>query len=470
MKIFLLATFLVLHVTHAAWAEDRKPNVLFLCVDDLNTWLLSDPNRYTGNVVAPSIRKLAREGVLFSRAYCAAPKCSPSRTAVLSGVAPWKSGIYQNSQIIAESPALKKAISLPQHFKDSGYSIASAGKVSHGYDLRRIWDAHIPHKRDPVPPNAPLSSIGRGEKDWGATHLPESEMNDSKYADFAIAQLKKKHDKPFFIACGLFHPHYPWYVPQKYLDLYPLEEIVLPERKEDDLADVPKEGVALANASTHEKIVKANEYKKAVQGYLASTSFADAQIGRVLAALNASPYKDNTVVVLWSDHGFHLGEKSHWAKSTLWEEATHSLLMIKAPGVTKPKQVCQRFVSLLDIYPTLVELCRLPRLPKQHDGNSLVPLLKNPALQWDKPSITGFLDMWKLDVHMSVRTENYRYIRYGRGGEEFYHCDKDPHEWVNHADNPAFAAELSRHRAMLPDAAKPIRYRDRGAKKKTKKK
>ncbi len=460
----VLAMLVVFTIVQPCPAAERM-NVLFLCVDDLNTWLHSDPNRYSGKVVTPSIKKLASEGVLFTRAYCASPKCSPSRTAILSGVAPWTSGIYQNSQLINESPALKKAIALPQFFKNHGYYTASAGKVSHGYDTRDAWDTRLAHKRDHVPPNAPLSPIGAGEKDWGPIHLPESKMNDAKYADFAIAELKKKHDKPFFIACGLFHPHYPWYVPQKYLDMYPLDKIVLPPFKEDDLSDVPQPGVDLAKPSTHQKIVKANEYKKALQGYLASTSFADAQIGRVLAALEASPYKDNTLVVLWSDHGFHLGEKHHWAKSTLWEEATHTLLMIKAPGVTKPKQVCRRFVSLLDIYPTLAELCDLPA-PTHLDGYSLVPLLKKPNRNWDKPAITGFLDMWKLDVHMTVRTEHFRYIRYGQGGEEFYHCAKDPNEWTNQINNPAFKAELQRHIKLLPKPAKPIRYRQRGGKSK----
>ena len=457
-----LALFGLLVAAQPSRAEGRM-NVLFLCVDDLNTWLLSDPNRYTGRVAAPAIKKLAGEGVVFTRAFCASPKCSPSRTAVLSGVAPWRSGVYQNSQLPRESPALKKAFSLPAYFQKHGYYTASAGKISHGYDTRSAWDERIPHKRDPAPPAAPLSKIGRGEKDWGATHLPESEMGDTRYADFAIAELRKEHDKPFFIACGLFHPHYPWYVPQKYLDMYPLEKIRLPEVKEDDLADVPEEGVSLANPATHEKIVNAGEYRRALQGYLASTSYADAQIGRVLAALEASPHKDNTLVVLWSDHGFHLGEKSHWAKGTLWEEGTHALLMMKVPGVTKPNKACDRVVSLLDIYPTLTALCGLPEV--QHaDGNSLVPLLKNPALSWDKPAITGYLDMWKRDVHLSVRTEDYRYVRYGRGGEEFYHRQEDPHEWVNQVDNTDLRSELKRHRELMPEPADPVPFRERRAK------
>ncbi len=459
----LVALFVLLSPFQLPQAKER-PNVLFLCIDDLNTWLLSDPARYTGKVIAPSILKLASEGVLFKKAYTASPKCSPSRTAVLSGVAPWKSGIYQNAQNISESPALKKAIPLPLHFKNQGYSIVSAGKVSHGYDIRHLWDKRLPHKRDPAPPNAPLSPIGRGEKDWGTTHLKESEMNDSKYADFAITELKRKHDKPFFIACGLFHPHYPWYVPQKYLDLYPLDKIVLPKLKEDDLEDIPEEGIGLANPSTHEKIIRAKEYKKALQGYLASTTYADAQIGRILAALEESPHKENTIVIFWSDHGFHLGEKKHWAKSTLWEEATHSNLIVKVPGLTQPKQVCNRLVSLLDIYPTLVELCDLPSL-SQFDGNSLVPLLKDPIATWDKPAITGFLDMWKLDVHLTVRTENFRYIRYGRGGQEFYHRKNDPHEWVNQIDNPKYKIEIQRHIDLLPKTAEPLPYKKRGERK-----
>lgn len=169
--------------------------------------------------------------------------------------------------------------------------------------------------------------------------------------------------------------------------------------------------------------------------------------------------------MLWSDHGFHLGEKSHWAKGTLWEEATHALLMLKVPGVTKPKQLCHRFVSLLDIYPTLVELCDLPGA-SHLDGNSLVPLLKNPTLPWDRPAITGYLDMRKLDVHLSVRTEDYRYIRYGLGGEEFYHCRRDPHEWTNEIGNPRFREELKRHVGLLPQPAEPIAYKQRGRKKK----
>ncbi|MCK5172058.1 MAG: sulfatase-like hydrolase/transferase, partial [Planctomycetes bacterium] len=203
-------------------------NVLFLVVDDLNSWLLGDTNRYAGKVVAPNIRRLADSGVIFNRAYTASPFCAPSRTALLSGVRPWKSGVYDNGVDTSESTALQNATSLPTLFKEAGYYAASYGKIGHGWDVRAHWDDHIPHKRDPIPPNAPFLPFTRGEQDWGPTHLREEQMGDTTYADAAIKQLQSKHDKPFLIACGLFHPHMPWYVPQKYFDMFPLDEVTTP--------------------------------------------------------------------------------------------------------------------------------------------------------------------------------------------------------------------------------------------------
>ncbi|MBC8217975.1 MAG: sulfatase-like hydrolase/transferase, partial [Planctomycetes bacterium] len=247
-------------------------NVLFLVVDDLNTWLLGDTNRYAGKVVAPNIRRLADGGVVFSRAYTASPFCCPSRTALLSGVSPWKSGVYQNGQITSESIALQNATSLPKLFNKAGYYTASYGKIGHGWDTRADWDDHIPHKRDPVPANAPLTPVGVGEQDWGPTHLREEEMGDTMYADAAIKQLQKKHDKPFLIACGLFHPHMPWYVPQKYFDMFPLNEVVTPEMKEDDLDDVPPLGRGLTAGKSKfvARVLEHGLHKQAAPGYLAA--------------------------------------------------------------------------------------------------------------------------------------------------------------------------------------------------------
>jgi len=428
--------------------EDRK-NVLFLVVDDLNSWLLGDANRYSGKVVAPNIRRLADSGVIFTRTYAASPFCSPSRTALLSGVSPWKSGVYQNGRATSESVALQKATSLAKLFNRAGYYTASYGKIGHGWDARSDWDDHIPHKRDPVPPNVPLMAVGTGEQDWGPTHLREEQMGDTLYADAAIKQLQKQHDKPFLIACGLFHPHMPWYVPRKYFDMFPLDEVKIPKIREGDLDDVPPLGRALT-AGKRRFVARVREHglhKQGVQGYLATTAYADAQIGRVLDALDQSPYRDNTMVVLMTDHGFHLGEKDHWQKGTLWEEATHCLLMFRVPGVTTAGGRSGRFVSLQDVYPTLAELCGIEP-PDDVDGRSLTPLLKKPDAEWKSTAITALYDRY-----VSIRTEGFRYIRYRDGQEEFYDCAEDPHEWTNRIGNPEYAIEIEKLRASVPPFA-----------------
>jgi len=442
-------TAAVAKTARAACADGRK-NVLLLIVDDLNTWLLGDTNRYAGKVVAPNIRRLADSGVLFERAYTTSPVCCPSRTALLSGVSPWKSGLYHNGLQAAGSPALRHATSLPETFKKAGYYIASYGKVSHGWGPRGAWDDRVPHKRDPAPPKAPLSSVGKGEQDWGVTHLAEAEMHDTRCASAAIDQLRKKHDRPFFIACGLFHPHMPWYVPKKYFDMFPLDEVTTPKLLKNDLDDVPTLGRDLTKKKSRfvASILEQGLHKRAVRAYLATTAYADAQMGRVLDALDKSPARDNTIVLLISDHGFHLGEKLHWQKATLWEEATHCLLTARAPGMTRPKGKCERFVSLQDIYPTLVELCGLEP-PARLDGRSLVPLLKNPKAQWKSTAVTALGDRY-----ITIRVEGFRYIRYRDGQEEFYDCSKDPREWTNEIRNPKYASAISRLRVSIPEFSK----------------
>jgi arylsulfatase A-like enzyme len=421
-------------------------NVLLLICDDLNTWLLEDPDRYAGKVVAPNIKKLGESGVTFRRAYTASPVCCPSRTALLSGVRPWQSGLYNNGLDSSASAALNKATPLQGVFKKAGYFTASYGKVAHGWRQADTSDDRMPHRRDPIPPKAPFLAFTRGEQDWGPTHLTEAEMNDTKYADAAIAQLAKKHDKPFFVACGLFHPHMPWYVPQKYFDLFPLDEVKLPPLRENDLDDVPPLGQAITSGKSKfvDQVIAGKVHKEGVRAYLATTAYADAQIGRVLDALDKSEYRDNTIVVFMSDHGFHLGEKHHWQKSTLWEEATHCNLLIRVPGTTKPKSVCERFVSLQDLYPTLMELSGL-KPPTPVEGRSLVPLLKDPKAEWESTAITAFGDRY-----ITIRTEKYRYIRYRENEEELYDHSKDPHEWTNQIKNTDYTAELERLRSKVP--------------------
>ncbi|MCH7226221.1 sulfatase [Haloferula sp. A504] len=462
--IIALGAALLVQAEELPPADSAKagPNVLLLISDDLNSWLLENPDRYTGKVIAPNLRKLADGGVNFSFAYTAAPVCSPSRTAFLSGVAPWRSGHYHNALKVGDSGPLNndEVLSLPGLFKKAGYATFGYGKISHGWDQKEHWDEKIGHKRDPAPPGAPITPVGGGEQDWAPIHLAEEKMNDTLNANHAIKAIEQEHDKPFFIACGLFNPHMPWYVPQKYFDMYPLSEIVTPVLKEDDLADVPPLGRALTNGKSGfaTKVVESGLHKEAVQAYLATTTYADAQLGRVLDALETSPHKDNTIVVFLSDHGFHLAEKDHWQKATLWEEATHCLLTIRAPGVTKPGGISHRFVSLMDIYPTLAELCDLEP-PPYLDGRSLVPLLKDPDADWQSTAITGLCDKSRpTEPYLSIRTERGRYIRYGTEEEEFYDTTKDPHEWTNQIDNPEYASVIGVLRAALPaDPAKPLK-------------
>lgn len=444
-----------------AQSNPGRMNVLFLVCDDMNTLQLGDTNRYAGKFVAPNIRKLADSGVLFERAYAAAPICCPSRTAFFSGVSPVKSGHYTNRADWKEgSLPLQNAVSLATTFKQAGYSTFGYGKITHSWDQKEGWDEHVGHKRDPAPPGAPLTASGGGEQDWGPIHIPEEKMNDSMNADRAIARLREKHDKPFFLCFGTFNPHMPWYVPQKYFDLFPLDEIVEPPMLENDLDDVPP----LARELTVGKdkyVASVKEHgllKEGVRAYLATTAYADAQMGRVLDALEKSPYRDNTIVVLLSDNGFHLGEKNHWQKATLWEEATHVMLMFHVPGMTKADGLCKRFVSLQDVYPTLVELCGL-ETPDYLDGKSLVPLLKDPEAPWRSTAISALAQPAGETAYVSIRTEQFRYTSYAEGQAEMYDCTKDPHEWTNLIDNPEYKSTIQKMRRMIPaieDRTKPL--------------
>jgi len=460
LSAILTFTFLALSVqAQTAPPLANRPNVILVFIDDMG-W--GDFSCFGNEDAAtPNIDRLAGEGVRFEQFYVNSPICSPSRTAFFSGVAPWKSGHYHNALQVNQSQPLDNALSLAGFFKQAGYSTAGYGKITHGWDQKQHWDVKVGHKRDPAPPGAPLTPTGRGEQDWGPIHLPETEMNDSTNADAAIARLRESHDRPFFIAYGTFNPHMPWYVPQKYFELFPLDEVTTPERLPNDLDDVPPLGVKLTSRKSRyvDSLLEHELHKDGVQAYLATTAYADAQIGRVLKALEESPHKDNTIVVFLSDHGFHLGEKNHWQKATLWEEATHCLLMIRAPGVTPDGAVCERFVSLLDIYPTLAELCGLEP-PDNLDGRSVVPLLKDPQAAWKSTALTGLTDKGNPEeAYLTIRNQTGRYIRYKKGQEEFYDTTEDPHEWTNQIGNPVYADQIEQLKDALPrlsDIAKPL--------------
>lgn len=432
---------------HPAPAAAARPNVLFIAIDDLNDWIAA-LGGYPKSVT-PNFDRLIRRGVLFTRAYCSSPSCNPSRVSLLTGLLPSTTGIYTNDQPFRDF--LPDVVTLNQHFKNSGYHVVGCGKIYHGeqrpWGDPEGWDDYFQRPEHPTPPVTPVAGIEvpHEEFDWAPLDVPDDEMADMKVASWAARYLQQEHSRPFFLACGFSRPHLPWYVPQKYFDMYPLDQIVKPLVKEDDLEDVPPVGQRFAELQhEHRLVMESGNWEKAIQGYLATIRFTDACVGRLLDALDTGPAR-NTIVVMWSDHGFHLGEKLHWRKFTLWEEATRVPLVFAVPGVVAPNQVCGRTVSLLDIYPTLVELCELP--PRPHlDGVSLVPLLKDPDAPWERPALTTF---WR--NNHAVRTERWRYIRYKDRTEELYDHEVDPSEWTNLASRADYAGVKRKLSRWLPE-------------------
>ena len=444
-----LAAAAVIAIASTVGAQDTRaekpdrPNVLFIAVDDLNDWT-TFLGGYPG-VNTPNLDRLARRGTFFTRTYCSAPACNPSRASLLCGVRPSTSGVYFNPN--PWRAQLPDAVTLPQHFMAHGYKVHGGGKIFHGgFKDPQSWQFYFPRPGDPVPKIRPANGIpNTAHFDWGPVEVGDDAMGDTRVTDWGVEFLGQKHPKPFFLAVGLFRPHLPWYVPKKYFDGYPLADVKLPEVKEDDLDDVPPIGRRMARPQgDHAKVLKYNQWEKAVRGYLASITYTDGQIGRLIDALDRSRYARNTIVVLWTDHGWHLGEKLHWRKFTLWEEAGRVPLVFIVPGLTKPGTRCDRTVSLLDLYPTLAELCGLP-LGGQLEGKSIKPLLQDPARPWDRPVITTH----GRNNH-SVRSERWRLIRYSDGTEELYDHQGDPMEWTNLVGNPKYAADKKRLAAWLP--------------------
>ncbi|MGC1276264.1 MAG: sulfatase [Planctomycetaceae bacterium] len=440
--------------------QDR-PNVLFIAVDDLNDWIGSlggHPQTKT-----PHLDRLAMRGVNFTRAYCSAPACNPSRASLMSGLRPSTTGVYHNNQ--PWRPAMPEAVTLQELFRNHGYETVGYGKIYHGNFVEpEAWDEYerpAPYpKPSPEVANDPHSRAGGIV--FGRLDASDEEMGDYVNVSRGIDYLSRTHDKPFFLAVGLTRPHMPWQVPAKYYDLFPLDSIELPDVPDgDDLSDVPTAGVKMAKPDgDHAKILATDNWKHAVQAYLASIAFADAQIGRLIDGLDASGQADDTIVILWGDHGWHLGEKQHWRKFALWEEATRAPLMVVAPGVTQPGGECKRPVEFIHIYPALADLCGL-KAPENLDGTSFMPLLKDPSAAWDHPALTTH----GRKNHV-VRTERWRYIRYEDGSEELYDHEADPNEWMNLASDPQNRDVIDELRSHLPERDAPDvkseRRRERG--------
>jgi len=450
-----------------AAAPAAKPNVLFISVDDMNDWI-GCLGGYNG-VQTPNIDRLAKRGVLFANAHCASPLCNPSRTALLTGMRASTTGMYNNDQFWR--PNLPDAVTIPMHFKANGYRVAGAGKVFHhtaGNNPPDQWDEfqlqvfddpwyrradwYPWNKRVPAPQGHRFNGLNnfQGEFDWGVIPAAEREYGDQKAIDFGLKFLEKPQQKPFFLAVGLWRPHIPMFSPQRYFDMYPPEKVKIPYTPDGDLDDVPKVGqqFAAARREEHNRIVKEGKWRDAVRAYLAAITFADAMIGRLLDGLEKSPHAKNTIIVFWSDNGWHLGEKQHWHKSTLWQRSTHVPLIIAGPGTRQQGQPRKQAVSLLDIYPTLVDLCGLPKR-KELEGLSLRPLLESSAAK-RPPAVIDFMQ-----GNHAVRTDRWRYIKYHDGTEELYDESVDLQDWKNLAGDPQYAALKKDLAQWIPKHAAP---------------
>ncbi len=457
------------HATAATASAAKKPNVVFIAIDDQNDWV----GAFGGHPLAktPHIDRLAARGTAMLNAHCQAPLCNPSRTSLLLGLRPTTTGIYGLAPWFRTLPEWKDRVSLPQHFAANGYRTLAAGKIYHGGTgggggggkakgkakapgaPDAVKEFHVTGPTPGVGVRPPAKLIGptpMGNNplmDWGVFPHKDEDKGDYQVASWAVDQIKSApKDQPFFLAAGFFLPHVPSYATQKWFDLYPDDDSVLPKIKRDDRDDTPRFSWYLHWSLPEPRLkwVEENkQWRNLVRSYLACTSFVDAQVGRVMAALEEAGIADNTIIVLWGDHGWHLGEKGITGKNTLWDDGTRVPLIFAGPGVTKGGRSRQP-AELLDIYPTLAELCSLPAR-RDLEGLSLVPQLKNAATRRDRPAITSHNQ-----GNHGVRSERWRYIRYADGSEELYDTRNDPNEWTNVVARPEHAAVIAQHRAWLP--------------------
>lgn len=430
LLLFIVLGSVILGSASTAFANEEsaaRPNVLLISVDDLNDWvgcLGGHPQAET-----PNIDRLAAQGTLFYNAHCQASVCNPSRASMMTGRYPHSSGVYFLSPDLRDAPNLKDAVTMPEAFAQAGYHTLATGKLFHTRDHRFFQEYGGNHGGFGPRPKQKLSQPhGHPLWDWGAFPESDEQMPDFKAANWASDKLNQDFESPFFMGVGFYRPHVPMYAPRKWFERHPRESILLPAVRDDDRNDISDYAINLTNlkhvSPEHEWIVSAGQWEHAVQSYLASVTFADHCVGMVLDALESGPHADNTIVVLFSDHGFHLGEKQRWAKRTLWEDGTRVPLIVKAPG-SAAGQRSGKPVELIDVYPTLLDLAGLSADADQ-EGQSLVPLLKNPNAGWNHPAITSFGP-----GNYSVRSERYRYIQYREGSCELYDHVSDPHEWTN---------------------------------------
>ncbi len=426
--------FVVVGLSTASQAAER-PNILMIAIDDLNDWV--EPLGGHPDVQTPVMKRLAQRGMTFTNAHCQAPLCNPSRTSLMTGRRPTTTGVYGLAPWFRNVPGFEDVVTLPQHFHQHGYRTLIGGKIYHGgYGRRKgaqqecdVWGpgagVGAKPKQKLIPPtpggNHPLM-------DWGTFPHRDEDKGDWKVASWAVDEIEKMpSDQPFFLSVGFFLPHVPCYATQQWFDLYPNESLTMPPILKGDRDDTPESSWYIHWDLPEPRtswLEQNQQLKPLVRAYLACVSFVDSQVGRVIDALENSPYADNTIVVLWSDHGYHLGEKAISGKNSLWARSTRVPLIFAGPTI--PSGVnCEQPAELLDLYPTLSQLAGL-KDPAGVEGISLLPQIKDPLARRQRPAICTH----NAGNH-SVCDTRWRYIRYADGGEELYDRDNDPNEFRN---------------------------------------
>lgn len=470
---FFVALALLTFTVQTGWCEVPRLNVLFVAVDDLTCSLGCYGDT---RAVTPNFDCLAQQGVLFERAYCQLPLCNPSRASVLTGRRPDEIGVYDLDRHFRDE--LPNIVTLPQLFKQNGWFSARVGKLYHynvpagigtdGLDDPPSWDRVInPKGRDTLEEdkitNAEPHRAISAALSWLAADGEDTEQTDGMIATEAAKLMREHREEPFFLGVGFFRPHTPYVAPKKYFDLYPLDSLALPFAPANDREDIPLSAFA-HNCPIPNYGLPESTCIEAMQGYYASVSFVDAQLGRLMQALEDFDLADRTVVIVWSDHGYHLGEHlGTWQKRCLFEESARAPLLVYAPGAFGNGKKCSRVVEFVDLYPTVAELCGI-ELPGSMPGTSLAPLLKNPAQAWESVAVTQVLRPGQSSVDdkttqvmgRSIRTERWRYTEWNAGAEgaELYDHEADPQEFENLAGNSEYQPLIRRLRSDMQKRAR----------------
>ncbi|MEM6911344.1 MAG: sulfatase [Verrucomicrobiota bacterium] len=478
IALLLVATLALLSPSAPAAAPAERPNVVFFSFDDLNDWI--NPMGYR-QALTPNLDRLAERGVTFQNAHTPATYCAPARSAIFTGRYATTTGCYRAQVYFRENP---EWVPLQLSFQRAGYRTFGTGKLFHhreGFIDQRGWDEfHVRNESQklegwplnswtedtPLPEPFPASRYNQIKFKDNYENIPgglfleygpipneqEPAMADTQRIDWACSILAQEHDAPFFLGVGIYAPHFPNYAPQKYFDLYQVEEIVLPPYKEGDLDDLPekmrKQKIGRTKAH-HARLEAWGLLEEAVLGYLACVTYADAMLGRVLDAIENGPHADNTAIVIWSDHGYHHGEKGDWGKHTLWERTSNVPFIWAGPGIAQGQEVAAS-VSLIDMYPTFVDLCGLAQ-DEGLEGISLAGVLRNPATAQDRDVFLPYLS----PNGFAVINQQWRYIHYEDGSEELYHVQRDPHEWTNLAELPEYAPIKKQLHASAPQKRVP---------------